>query len=174
MKYICFFDDGQYYYCYSENGKIYRGADAKSFTPNFKYFLALILTPIIGKSLNEAFQDKISDIFSVLFVLLGMTVSIALGMVTYHKIIKQAYRKLTEVFLSDAQFQDYIFKGKRKFKSQLLIVYVFMIIAVFLFALFYLNKNLLLWFLGTVAIYLLVIMLSWIKPFRKYHFYKEH
>lgn len=172
MKYICFFDDGQYYYCYADNGKIYRGKDAQSFTPNFKYFLALILTPVIGKSLNKAFLDELNNTVAIILVFLGSIVFSAIGIAFYHKIIKQ--EKLTEIYLSDVQFDEYVCKGKKRFQSQQLILYACILAFVFFFVLFVLNKNLLLWFLGVLSVFLTTLGFAWINPLSKHQFFKEY
>lgn len=173
MKYICFFDDGQFYYCYSEDGKIYRGLDSESFTPNFKYFIALVITTIIGDFLNDFLQDRLnSNVLYAIIVLFGIIISITFGFITYRKIIVKADQKLTEIFLSDEQFKDYIIKGKKRFSIQGLILYIFIISSVFSFLFFYFDRNILIWFLGVGLSYVSALIFPWINPIKKHRFYK--
>ena len=173
MKYICFFDDGQFYYCYSEDGKIYRGLDSESFTPNFKYFIALVITTIIGDFLNDFLQYRLnSNVLYAIIVLFGIIISITFGFITYRKIIVNANQKLTEIFLSDEQFKDYIIKGKKRFSIQGLILYIFIISSVFSFVFFYFDRNILIWFLGVGLSYVSALIFPWINPIKKHRFYK--
>lgn len=174
MKYVCFFDDGQEYYCYTGDGKIYRGKNAEGFKLNFKYLPALFLILITVAECNSLVSEKINMTVALLLIFFGIAVSVSVGIAEYNKIAKQIDRTLTEAVLSDAQFKLYIAQGKKRFQLQRLAIYTMIIFSALLFAVFLSLNNLILWLLGVLSVGLTVVAVSWIQPFAKQRFFKTH
>ncbi len=172
MKYISFFDDGEYYYCYSPNGKFYKGKNSAKFTPDFKYFISITITIYIGKILNEMYGNIHNKILCIGIIFLSVILSIIFGVQTYKKIMKKAETELKEVWLSKEDIKTYLVKGKKQFEFQALILYVSIISCVFLFISFYLFQNIFLLLFGAIFTYMATMLFPWINPFEKHKFFK--
>lgn len=174
MKYVCFFDNGQEYYCYTEDSKIYRGKNAEGFKLNFKYLLSLFLILIIVAGCDSWVQEKLNPTAALLLIFFGIAVSVSVGIAEYNKIAKQIDRTLTEAVLSDAQFKSYVSQGKERFQLQKSAICILILLSVLLFAVFLWLNKLTIWLLGVLSVGLTVVTVSWIQPFSKHRFFKTH
>lgn len=173
MKYICFYDDGQYYYCYADDGKFYKGKDAETFKPGLKYYLAIVLTTVFGEIFANFLKDELSAVLCIVLTLICATFSIVVGLLTYRKIIREADKKLCEIHLSNKQFAEYVVLGKKRFSVQLFLLYALHIIAIFSFIFFCLSRSPFCLLAGIVLSYLSALLSSWVNPFKKFRFYKK-
>ena len=173
MKYISFFDDGEYYYCYSKDGKFYKGKYSVNFTPDFKYFLSIILTTYIGNILNEMYENIRNKVLCIGIILISVILSVIFGIQTYKKIMKKSGTELKEVWLSEEEIKTYLVKGKKRFEIQVLILYTLIVLDIFLFISFYLFQNIFLLLFGAILTYTTTMIFPWIDPFEKHKFFKN-
>lgn len=172
MKYICFFDDGEYYYCYTKSGKVYKGKNSAKFVPDYKYFISIIITTHVGRFLNEIYYDIHSKVLCVALVVMSIILSVVFGIKTYKKIIKKSETQLVEIFLSETEIKRYLIEGKKRFKIQMLLLYTFVVLGIFLFISFYFYQNIFLLLFGAILTYVISMIFSWISPFEKHKFFK--
>jgi len=172
MNYISFFSDENFYYCYQENGKIYRGKNSKKFVPNLKYFISIFATLFLGKIINTIFEEKINIYVCLLLIFIGLVLSLFIGKILYNSIEKKSHSNLKEIILTDNEFNEYVSKGKHQFEVQKTIIIFMFFVNIILFIIFCCSFNLVWWFLGIVMSVLLVLTIQWIKPVDKNKFYK--
>lgn len=173
MKYICFFGDNNFYYCYFENGKIFKGHNPpQSRSVRLSHFVSISLILFLGGMLNELLQYQINGFICIVTIILGIIVTSIVGHQVYNRIEKKAVRNYTEVFLSQNQLKEYILKGKKQFESQKLILLFLATGTSILFCFFYFTQNFLIWFLGLLMYLILVLLTMWIKPLKKAKFYR--
>lgn len=173
MKYISFFSDENFYYCYYENGKIYRGNNAKKFVPNLKYFILIFATLFLAKIINSCVEEKLNTYICVLITFLGIVLSFVIGFIYYNKVEKKSCNKMNEIYLSEIKFNEYIIKGKKQFEIQKFILFFMWFFVIVLFLYFNFSLNLLAWFLGIIMCFLSTLAMCWIKPLKKQRFYKK-
>lgn len=169
MKYICFYNDGQYYYCYSEDKRYYKGQNAvgQNAVKNFsamKNFIYIMLLNIITGFLNEIFKNRINNIVCLIIISLGIIVSVIMGNITYKKIITEADKELAEIYLSDEQFKEFIIQGRKRLSTDIAILFSITIVPLFCFTIFYFERRFSSWILGIIFSYALAMLFKWIAP----------
>ena len=173
MKYCFFFDDGEYYYCYSKNGKYYKGKNSMKFVPDYKYFLSIIITTYVGNILNEIYYNIHNKLLCVGMIFMSIILSMIFGTQSYKKIIKKSETELKEVFLSEKEIKMYLVEGMKRFRIQVLMLYTFVILDIFFFMSFYYCQNVFLLLFGAVLTYTTTMIFPWIDPFGKYKFFRD-
>ncbi len=172
MKYISFYSDDNFYYCCSDDGKIFRGKNTEKFVPNTGYFISITLTLFLGDVLNRFLVEKIRTAAAIIMIAVGIIISFVIGYIAYNQIENKAKRNYKEIYLTDAQMKDYIEKGKRQFKIQKLILFFMIIFAIIFYSVFYLLHNLIVFFLANAMCFLLALIIRWIKLLQKEKFFK--
>lgn len=173
MKYISFFVDDEYYYCYSKEGKFLKGENSTSFVPDYKYFLSIIITTYIGNILNDIYKNALNRMICFCMIFISIIISLLFALYSYKKIVTDVESNLKEVYLSKTQINEYILQGKQHFKNQLLILYTLVIISIFLLVLFYYRQNFFLLLFGSILTYVSSLIFPWIDPVGKYYFFKN-
>lgn len=173
MRYICFFGDDNFYYCYFENGKIFKGNNVpQDFRLRLSHFVSISLILFLGGMLNELLQYQINGFICIVAIVFGILITSIVGYQVYNRIEKKAVNNYTEVFLSKNQLKEYVLRGKKQFESHKLILLFLAIGTIMLFCFFYFTQNFLIWFLGLLMYLILVLLTMWIKPLKKAKFYK--
>lgn len=171
MKYISFYSDSNFYYCYSDKGTFFRGKNPEKYVPSPGYFVSEILTLFLGAVLNRFLIEKINTTAAIIMIALAIMISVFIGCTFYARIEKKAKIDYREIYLTDAQMNEYVSKGKRQFRIQKWILIFMLFFVTVLFCIFYTLHNLIVFFLAAMMCFLLTLAISWIKPLKKEKFF---
>ena len=172
MNYIIFYSNKNYFYCYSDDDKIYRGEN-KNFKPGIVFFLAPLLTRILLAPLNEYLQPLLDNKLSFFMIFVGIVVAIFISFFVKKKIKKTGAVLMTEIDLTPEQFETYISAGKKLFKKQFWILYVFVLLATVLFVIFLIDHSFSSYLFGFILTVSTSLLLHAISPLKKYRFFKQ-
>lgn len=77
-----------------------------------------ILTLFLGAVLNRFLIEKINTTVAIIMIALAIMISVFIGCTFYARIEKKAKIDYREIYLTDAQMNEYVSKGKRQFRIQ--------------------------------------------------------
>lgn len=173
MKYINLFNDNNYCYCFCiDNNRIYKGPNAKRFTPDIKYFLSISLALFLTKVFDNIFENS-ERMIIIALILLAVCLPAIAAIPFYKQIIKKFEENLKEYHPAPMQLEDMISKGKKQFQIQLVIIAFMLVSTLFLFFVFYYHSNPIILLLSAVMCFISVLAIMWIKPITKYRFFKN-
>jgi|GEM_PF-5036549 len=172
-----YIDECQSRYFYdTENNKMYKCPNDFNF-PTWSIYIVLLLGAVMGDILNRLFMPPKNEVI----VWLLLAVVLAIGCTAVYLIIKYISkmidRSVYELRVSSEQMNEYVVRGRKKFKKDILIISITIGVSIIIWLL-----SVWLFFIFNNTHILMVTALTWVlillcgfsfQPIKRYKLYKN-